>query len=72
MSKISFKERVYLKGKESTVVGVLLILALIIFIVPILSILLLRYFYRQISKIGAKAKSQAETNAAFLLNSRVE
>ena len=42
------KEIIYLKGKESAAVGFLLILAVILFIVPITIILLFRTLYRMV------------------------
>ncbi len=42
------KEIIYLKGKESAVVGFLLILAVILFIVPIVVVLLFRTIFRMI------------------------
>ena len=53
------KEMIYLKGKESVGVGILLMLAMIIFIVPIIVVVFLRLLF----KMGQTAKEHAEVPA---------
>lgn len=62
MDRNSFKERIYLKGKESFLVGILLIIAIIIFAAPIAGIFLLRVLFKFFDKIRKKVTSSIATN----------
>jgi uncharacterized protein HemY len=53
------KEMIYLKGKESVAVGILLVLATIVFFVPIVLVVLLRLLFR----MGQTVKEHSEVPA---------
>ena len=72
IDKQSFKERIYLKGKESFLVGILLIIAIIIFIVPIVSIFLLRVLFKYFNKIRKKATALIKTDPGFNFESKIK
>jgi len=59
------REIIYLKGKESAGVGLLLMLAIIIFIVPIAIILLFRALYRMIIVAKEQARIPQNMNTDF-------
>jgi hypothetical protein len=59
------KEMIFLKGKESALVGVLLVLAVIIFIVPIALILVVRSLYKMIQIAKEQSRIPQGVNADF-------
>ncbi len=63
MNEQSISEIIYLKGKESFVVGILLIMVVIILIVPIVAIFLLRILFIQFSKIRKMAMVPVNTDS---------
>ncbi len=56
---------IFLKGKESAFVGVLLVLAVIIFIVPIALILVVRSLYKMIQIAKEQSRIPQGVNADF-------
>ncbi len=56
-------EIIFLKGKESAWAGLLLLLAIIIFIVPIVLIFLLRTFYRMLQIAKEQSRVPQGVNA---------
>jgi|GEM_PF-5816935 hypothetical protein len=55
-------EVIYLKGRESFTTGLLLLLVIILFILPITGILILRYLYRTIRSIVEYSKLPEPVN----------
>ena len=46
----NFKNRIYLRAKESFIIGFLLIMAILVFIIPIGLIFLLRFIFKVVLK----------------------
>jgi len=57
------KEVIFIKGKESVVVNLLLLVAIIIFIVPIAMIFILRGVYRLVQNAKENVKVVEHVNA---------
>lgn len=70
MDKQSFSEIIYLKRKESFVVGVLLMIAIIIFVVPITAIFLLWILFKQFSYTRKKATVSVKADLDYSFESR--
>lgn len=58
------KDVIFLKGKESAWVGLLLLVAILLFIVPIALIFTVRGIYRLIQATKEQANLSPEVNAA--------
>ncbi len=56
------REMVFIKGKEAIVVNILLFFALLLFIVPIVLILFLRFLYRSIQTFKEQTILQVPIN----------
>ena len=62
----NYKDIIYLKGKESVVVNILFIVALVIFIVPIAAVFILRFLYKTVRKFQEKVvTSTAEVESSL-------
>ncbi|MEN8121003.1 MAG: hypothetical protein ABFS35_11675 [Bacteroidota bacterium] len=72
MDKQSFTETIYLKGKESFAVGILLMIAIIIFIFPIIAIFLLRILSVQFSNIRKMATVPVKADQSYSFESKLK
>ena len=58
------KDIIYLKGKESAFVSIMFLIAIVVFIVPIVAVFTLRFLYKLVLQVkeSASVSTQVETN----------
>ncbi|RLD67175.1 MAG: hypothetical protein DRI95_05245 [Bacteroidetes bacterium] len=58
------KDMIFLKGKESAVTNILFLIAIAVFIVPIVAVFTLRFLYKLVLQVkeSASVSTQVETN----------
>jgi len=64
MNKESLKDAIFLKEKESFIVGILLVFFVIILIVPVVIILFLRFIFKSIFRAKKRAQEEREVIAS--------
>jgi len=68
----NFKERIYLKGKESLIVGFLLTVLVIIFVLPIVCFFVLRYVSKLICKVGSRNSETVVRRVPININQNIK
>ena len=62
MKNESLKDAIYLKGKESFIIGFLLIILGIILILPVGIILFIRFLYKMVFTVKTKVAEESEAS----------